>query len=101
MMSVRTTVASLLLAAGIALGACGGEPQDTVASARGTVRAVDPARAQVTIRHGDVPGMMRAMTMTFEVADPALLEGVGAGDEVDFDLRYAEGVYTVTALARR
>lgn len=52
--------------------------------ASGVVRAIDRANRSVTIQHGDVPGYMPAMTMPFEVADLALLEGIAVGDRVVF-----------------
>ena len=67
----------------------------------GVVRGIDTAKAQITLEHGDVPGLMQAMTMTFDVADPKLLEGIEVGDEVGFSLRYADGSYTVTDLRPR
>lgn len=67
----------------------------------GVVRDVDPSAGRVTIAHGDIPGLMKAMTMTFDVADPAALEGIEAGDRVDFELVYAQGHYTVTGIREK
>jgi protein SCO1/2 len=47
---------------------------------RGQILALDPGRAEVTIRHQDIRGFMPGMTMPFEVRDPRLLEGRQAGD---------------------
>jgi Cu/Ag efflux protein CusF len=63
------------------------------------VRGVDAARGEITIDHGEIPGLMAAMTMSFAVDDPALLEGVAVGTEVDFRVREEGGRYTVTELA--
>lgn len=65
---------------------------------QGMVQAVQPEAGKVTIDHGDIPGMMKAMTMTFDVADPAMLEGIEAGQHVEFELLYEGGKYTVTSL---
>ncbi|WP_044244237.1 copper-binding protein [Chondromyces apiculatus] len=51
---------------------------------RGVVKAVHASPAYATIAHEDIPGYMKAMTMDFEVARPALLEGVKAGETVTF-----------------
>ncbi len=102
MKDLRTRLATLLLATGLSLGigtACGG--QSDGGNAQGVVQGVDRAKAQITIQHGEIPGMMKAMTMSFGVSDPKLLEGVKDGDEVDFKVRYAEGKYTVTAIDPR
>ena len=57
---LRFALAALLLV----LAACQGR-----ASVRGTgegkVISIDPARAEITIEHGDIEGVMKAMTMPF------------------------------------
>jgi Cu/Ag efflux protein CusF len=77
--------------------ACGG---GTPGEGHGTVRGVDAARGQVTIEHGDIPGVMKAMTMTFHAESPALLEGLAPGQAVDFHVREeAGGRYVLTRIA--
>jgi len=49
---------------------------------RGQVLAVDPARRELTIKHGDIRGFMPGMTMPFKVHDTKLLAGRTAGDLV-------------------
>jgi Cu/Ag efflux protein CusF len=82
-----------------ALVGCGGGAVE--GSGSGVVRGVDGANAMVTLEHGDIPGVMKAMTMTFAVADPSLLQGLEVGGEVDFRVRYADGRYTVTEIESR
>jgi Cu/Ag efflux protein CusF len=57
-----------------------GEPQRF--QFRGLVMAVERARQHVTISHGDIPNLMKAMTMSFPVKDTSLLRGIEAGDSV-------------------
>jgi protein SCO1/2 len=71
---------ALALACACVLLACGAETYD----ARGVVRGVRAQERQVTIEHGAIAGLMPAMTMSFDVADPALLAGVGPGQYVEF-----------------
>ncbi|MFP6664079.1 MAG: copper-binding protein [Deltaproteobacteria bacterium] len=52
----------------------------------GKVVRVEAARRSVTIAHDEIPGFMEAMTMPFDVRDPALLEGLASGDTVRFEL---------------
>jgi Cu/Ag efflux protein CusF len=86
----------------LALVACGGKDEAGAAGrAEGVVESVDAAAKQVTIDHGEIPGMMSAMTMTFDVADPALLEGIEAGSRVDFRVKYENGSYVVTELREK
>ncbi|HKA13486.1 MAG TPA: SCO family protein [Myxococcota bacterium] len=71
----------LALAAALGAFACGrGDTFD----AGGVVREVRAEERQVTIEHGDIPGLMPAMTMSFDVADPALLAGLAPGQYVEF-----------------
>jgi protein SCO1/2 len=44
---------------------------------------VDRAGREVTIRHEAIPGFMEAMTMPFHLEDPAALEDLRPGDEVE------------------
>lgn len=46
----------------------------------GQVMAVDVAGRQLTVKHGDIDGLMPGMTMTFHVADPTDLDGRAPGD---------------------
>jgi Cu/Ag efflux protein CusF len=91
---MRSWLARCLLVVAIATLACGSGGAEGAGA--GTVRGIDRANATVTLEHGDIPGLMKAMTMTFEVADPKLLDAVEVGNEVDFRVRYADGKYTVT-----
>ncbi len=54
--------------------------------ARGVVEAVDPALRQVVIDHEDIPGVMPAMSMSFDVGDSYLLEGLEPGQTIEFTL---------------
>ena len=91
----RAVVLGLAIAIGFA--ACGGgTPEDH--PGHGVVMKIDVEARQVTLDHGDIPGLMEAMTMTFEVAPGVSLDGIDPGTEVDFRVKYEGGVYTVTEL---
>lgn len=65
---------------------------------RGVVKRVDRERANVVIDHDDIPGLMLAMTMTFEVVDGSLLESLRPEQAVSFRLVTTEaGGYRITA----
>jgi protein SCO1 len=53
---------------------------------RGQVRSIDVPSKVVRITHEAIPNYMPAMTMPFSVKDSALLEGLAAGDSVQFQL---------------
>lgn len=67
---------------------------------RGQVLAVDRGRQEVTIKHEDIRGLMPGMTMPFKVSDPALLNGLEAGDLVQGTLVVKEYTGYLTALKR-
>jgi protein SCO1/2 len=52
----------------------------------GRVVSVDDEGRRIEIAHQDIDGFMPAMVMHFDVAEPALLEGVEPGVGVRFDL---------------
>lgn len=67
--------------------------------ARGGIEAIDVDAGTVTIAHQDIPGFMNAMTMTFDVKPPSLLEGYSAGEYVEFLIVVeADGTYYITEI---
>lgn len=65
----------------------------------GEVRRIDKDAKKITIRHGPLKNLdMPAMTMVFQVRDPAMLEQVKAGDKVRFSAEKSGGAYIVTAI---
>jgi Cu(I)/Ag(I) efflux system periplasmic protein CusF len=67
----------------------------------GEVRKVDKDAKKITIKHGPLANLdMPAMTMVFQVADPAMLEQVRAGDKVKFEAEKIGGGYRITKIAR-
>ena len=67
--------------------------------ADGEIRKVDKKAKKLTIQHGPIPSIdMPAMTMVFQVKDPALLDKVKAGDKVRFQAEKVGGAFTVTKI---
>jgi Cu/Ag efflux protein CusF len=65
----------------------------------GEVRKVDKEAKKITIKHEPIPSLdMPAMTMVFQVKDPALLGLVKAGDKVKFEAQKLGGAYAVTKI---
>lgn len=98
MTRIRSFLLLIVLVTGAALVACGGGSGPTERDGRGVVVDVDVESGQVTLDHEDIPDLMKAMTMTFDVVDPTQLESLKEGDRVGFRLRYADGNYTITAI---
>jgi Cu(I)/Ag(I) efflux system protein CusF len=66
----------------------------------GEVRKVDKDAKKITIKHGPLANLdMPPMTMVFQVADPAMLEQVKAGDKVKFQAEKIAGGYQITKIA--
>ena len=65
----------------------------------GEIRKVDKDAKKITIKHGPIQSLdMPAMTMVFQVKDPAMLERVKAGDKVKFEAQKLGGAFTVTKI---
>lgn len=66
----------------------------------GVVKSLDSEARKVTLDHEDIPGFMKGMTMTFNIAAEVALDGIGPGAEVDFRVKENGGVYVVTEIRR-
>ena len=65
----------------------------------GEIRKVDLDAKKITIRHAPIQSMdMPAMTMVFQVKDPAMLDKVKAGDKVKFKAEKTGGAFTITQI---
>ena len=65
----------------------------------GEIRKVDKAAKKITIKHGPLTNLdMPAMTMVFQVKDPAVLGEVKQGDKVKFQAEKLGGAFTVTKI---
>ena len=69
--------------------------------AQAEVRRVDAEAGRVTLRHGEIVSMdMPPMTMVFHATDKAMLQGIQAGDQVQFKARKDNGRYVLTEIKR-
>jgi Cu/Ag efflux protein CusF len=50
------------------------------------VIAVDAPKKLITVKHGEIPGLMPAMTMQYVVGDPKQIENLQPGDRIAADL---------------
>jgi protein SCO1/2 len=55
-------------------------------SLQAEVISVDVPRKLIVVKHGAIPGLMPAMTMTYVVADAKQLENLHPGDKITADL---------------
>lgn len=73
--------------------------QATLPWAEAEVRRVDLQTGKIGLRHGPIANLdMPPMSMVFQVADPALLQGLRPGDRVRFTADQLNGQYTVLQL---
>lgn len=63
----------------------------------GVVEAVDAELKQVVIDHEDIPGVMPAMSMSFDVPDPRVLEALAPGQRIEFTLELRQQSLRVVA----
>jgi protein SCO1/2 len=80
---------ALVAALSLWLGACdAGNPAEKLHryEVEGVVQDVEAEHRTVLIEHGDIPGLMPAMTMSFDVPDPAVLEKLAPGQRIAFTL---------------
>jgi len=56
------------------------------------VISVDVPKKMVTVKHGEIPGLMPAMTMDYLVADEKQIEALKPGDKISADLVVGENV---------
>lgn len=66
----------------------------------GQVLAVDPGRQEITIKHGDIQGLMPGMTMPFHVNDAKLLDCCEPGDLVKARLVVKDATGYLSAIER-
>jgi len=75
-------IAPLLLAA----GACGNRADQRTFTLQGQVQSIDAPRKLVVVKHEEIKGFMPAMTMPYEVEDPAVLTQLAPGDLINSTL---------------
>jgi uncharacterized cupredoxin-like copper-binding protein len=67
----------------------------------GEVRKVDLVTKKIMLKHGEIKNLgMGAMTMVFQVNDPALLSQVQAGDKVRFRAEQIKGAFVVISIEK-
>jgi len=62
---------------------------------KGVVQDVDVAHGQALIDHEEIPGLMPAMTMTYDVPDPKVLAKLAVGQRIAFTLEIRDKSFRV------
>ena len=88
--SGRPWFALVILSLAVTAGATFCRAGTTNYFVRGVVKKVKPAARQLVIAHEKIPEYMDAMTMPFNVKDPAILTNVTVGETLAFQLHVTE-----------
>lgn len=65
---------------------CGPPPSPDILTGEGVVQKIIKPDRRVVVAHEDIPDFMDAMTMSFEVDKPSLLDTLRPGDRIRFTL---------------
>jgi len=79
----------VILAEGIlisVLAGCETKPEQRHYPIQAEVVAVELPKKLIIVKHGDIPGLMPAMTMSYTIAIPKEAESLGPGDKISADL---------------
>lgn len=104
-------ISSLALAGILALGlsACkkpeGPQAQvsavaPAVHSSTGVIKGIRENGKIFVIEHKEFPGFMEAMTMGFELKDPAMGQGLKVGDKIEFSIEAQGDAFPVTHIKK-
>jgi protein SCO1/2 len=86
--------------AGAAQAPAASAAKPQVYTVHGTLKGFREGNKVVVIDHQAIPGLMEAMTMGFELADPGLAKGLAAGDKVDAVLEVSDTSFKITSLTK-
>lgn len=56
----------------------------------GEVLAKNPSNGEITVKHGNIPGFMPAMTMVYKTKDPSMVQQLNPGDQITADILVPE-----------
>jgi len=96
----KSTSEVLILAALTVAVACSQPAPPKTYPLHGHIIAVDQAKHTLTIKHDDIAGLMPGMTMSFPVADPALVTGREPGEIVDATLEVTDALARIASVRR-
>lgn len=84
----------------VVMGDASSQQTLTTMDVRGVVQTIRESQGKVKIKHGPIEKYgMPGMTMMFKVADPALLNGLQKGAQVDFNVDNSSGGFVITDIA--
>ena len=69
----------------------------------GEVKKVDESAGKITLKHGPIKNLNmdeEEMTMVFRVADPAMLDKLKVGQQIEFEADRVNGAITVVKVGK-
>jgi len=66
----------------------------------GVIVSMDQENGYITINHGEITGLMAAMTMPFSIADTTILQGFQKDNKINFTLEVTGSKYIVTKIEK-
>jgi protein SCO1 len=90
----------LVLVLGALLAACGTKSSGRTYPVEGQVIVMTPERSEATIKHGEIKGLMPAMTMPYKIKNKAELAAIKPGDIVSGTLVIVENDAYLTGVKR-
>jgi protein SCO1/2 len=88
------------IAAAITLAACGSKSNQRTYTVHGQVQSITLDRQEAIVKHGEIAGLMPAMTMPYRIREKAELEAVKPGDLIDATLVIAESDAFLTGVKK-
>jgi protein SCO1/2 len=82
------------------LAACGSRSPSRTYAVEGQIIALTPDRSEATVKHGEIKGLMPAMTMPYKIKEKAELDAVKPGDIIDATLVIVENDAYLTKVRR-
>jgi hypothetical protein len=76
----------------ISFGGCGAPPEEKRYPIQAEVIAVDMPRKLLIVKHGDIPGYMPVMTMSYGIGVPKEAGSLAPGDKISADLVVSAGI---------
>jgi len=90
----------VVFALALVAASCGPREPQQAYTLSGQVLSVEAPRKQLTIKHGEIKGLMPAMTMPYSVRDEKLLASVAPGDLVNATLVIVSNDAYLTAITK-
>ncbi|MCU0654117.1 MAG: copper-binding protein [Polyangiaceae bacterium] len=88
------------LGSGCSKPAASSDSEAKTYSTKGTIKTFGPDKKYASIAHENIPGYMSAMTMSFEPQTPSMLDGLNAGDKVEFTFKADGSKHIITAIKK-